>query len=448
METFMRKHRSQTIRFRAALLWLLLALLPTSAARAQTYVIEDLGTLGGNQSGALAIDPFGNVAGISRVTPGSTNVHGFIYDGVMTDLGTLNGGLQSAARDMNRFGEAVGWSHREDGLQHAFLYKGGVMTGLGTFGSMSDARGINDAREIVGSSVRIPGFNERAFLWRGNGLEDLGTLGGTEACAYAINELGHICGFSQINSGDLRPFLYRDGVMTDLGSLGGFSGHAYDLNESGQVVGWSMMIPYNISHAFLWSEGQMVDLGTLGGVYSAAFGINNAGVIVGISTRANGDYAAFVWNGIKVVDLNTRIPPESGWYLTSASGVNDDGRIVGVGVYQGEQHAYRLTPGGLLDTGPPARVETLELAGAAPNPMLDHTRIRFQIPEPAHARVGIYDLSGRRVRLLADREMAAGSAELTWNGRDADGVRVRAGVYWIRMEAMGRTLTSRVAVLR
>lgn len=443
----MRHIRNLPKPFRSVLACTLFVLLHAAPARAQNYSIEDLGTLGGNLSGALAIDVYGNVAGISRIA-GSTNVHGFVFDGVMTDIGVLDGGQQSAARDRNRFGEAVGWSHRADGLQHAFLYKGGAMIGLGTFGGMSDARGINDTREVVGSSIRLPELQERAFVWRGDGLIDLGTLGGTEARAYAINELGHICGFSQIASGDLRPFLFRDGVMQDLGSLGGFSGHAYALNDVGKVVGWSMMIPYNISHAFLWSEGRMVDLGTLGGVYSAAFGINNAGLIVGTSTRENGDMAAFLWNGIKLVDLNTRIPAESGWYLRSASGINDDGRIVGVGTYQGEQHAYRLTPEGLLDTGPPQRPGAIRLLGAMPNPMLEMTRIRFELPEQARAVIGVYDLGGRRLRVIADREVSAGVTEVVWDGRDASGVRVRAGVYWVRMDAMGRTLTNRIAVLR
>jgi probable HAF family extracellular repeat protein len=437
--------RGHSGRFRAALVWLSLALPFATAARAQNYVIQDLGTLGGTQSGALAIDSRGVVAGLASVA-GSNLFHAFVYDGQMLDLGTL-GGPQSGARAINRFDEVVGWSHLADGTQHAFLHKGGVMTGLGTFGGFSDARGINDAREIVGSSARLPGNNERAFVWRGDGLIDLGTLGGTESRAYAINEQGDICGFAQITSGDLRPFLHRDGVMIDLGSLGGWAGHAYALNETGKVVGWSMMIPNSVSHAFLWSEGALIDLGTLGGAYSAAFGINNSGAIVGASTRADGVQAAFVWNGIKVVDLNTRIPAESGWFLSSASGINDDGRIVGIGRYQGAAHAYRLTPEGYLDTEP-QRPAALRLLGAAPNPMLAWARIRFELPEAAHVTLGVYDVGGRRVRVLADRPLSAGALDVVWDGRDDTGARVRAGVYWVRMDALARTLTSRVAVLR
>jgi probable HAF family extracellular repeat protein len=334
------------------------------------------------------------------------------------------------------------------GEQRAFLHKAGVMTDLGTLGGFSDARGINDRREIVGSSVRIPGNHERAFLWRGQGLEDLGTLGGTESRAYAINEHGDICGFAQLASGDLRPFLYRDGRMLDLGSLGGWSGHAYALNETGKVVGWSMMIPNSVSHAFLWSEGVLIDLGSLGGNYSAAFGINNLGQIVGASTRPDGVQAAFVWNGIKIVDLNTRIPSAPEWFLSSATAINDEGRIVGMGVLNGEIHAFRLTPEGLLEVEGPGTAPALRLTGAFPNPMRALTRVRFTLPEDAGVRLWIFDLSGRRIRELADRPFPAGAAEVMWDGRDAHGAPVEAGVYWVRLDALGRTLTSRIAVLR
>jgi probable HAF family extracellular repeat protein len=438
--------RIHTRHFRIAPVWLLLALLTPSAARAQTYLVEDLGTLGGDLSGALDVDETGTVVGVSRIT-GSSLTHGFVYDGAMLDLGTL-GGAQSGARGINQFDEVVGWSLDPAGVQHAFLFKNGTMIDLGTFGGYSDARGINDARDVVGSSSTVPGNHERAFLWQGAGLVDLGTLGGTESRAYAINESGEICGFAQNSAGDLRPFLYRDGRMIDLGSLGGWAGHAYALNNTGKVVGWSMLIPNYLSHAFLWSEGTLIDLGTLGGIYSAAFGINDAGLVVGASTRANGVQAAFIWNGVKLVDLNTRIPANSGWFLTSASAINEDGRIVGVGSLNGQVHAFRLTPDDLLDVRREDVHTSLRLIGAMPNPMNTSTDVRFSLPVATSARLAVFDLSGRRVQLLADRSFPAGMSHVSWDGRDERGTPVEAGIYWLRLESMGRAFSSRIAVLR
>lgn len=43
-----------------------------------------------------------------------------------------------------------------------------------------------------------------------------------------------------------------------------------------------------------------------------------------------------------MLDLNTLIPASSGWQISFASGINDLGQIVGVGVRNGQSHAVLL----------------------------------------------------------------------------------------------------------
>jgi probable HAF family extracellular repeat protein len=42
--------------------------------------------------------------------------------------------------------------------------------------------------------------------------------------------------------------------------------------------------------------------------------------------------------------LNALIPPKSGWVLTSVTGINNRGQIVGQGLRNGETHGFMLTP--------------------------------------------------------------------------------------------------------
>jgi hypothetical protein len=42
--------------------------------------------------------------------------------------------------------------------------------------------------------------------------------------------------------------------------------------------------------------------------------------------------------------LNSFIPADSGWWLTTAAAINDKGQIVGQGVFGGKVLAYRLDP--------------------------------------------------------------------------------------------------------
>jgi hypothetical protein len=76
----------------------------------------------------------------------------------------------------------------------------------------------------------------------------------------------------------------------------------------------------------------------------------------------------------------------------------------------------------------------------APNPVLTHASIRYQIPREAHVRLLVYDVSGREVARLVDREQAAGVHEAHF-----DGAQLPSGVYRCRLEA-GGTMLERIVV--
>jgi len=61
-------------------------------------------------------------------------------------------------------------------------------------------------------------------------------------------------------------------------------------------------------------------------------------------------------------------------------------------------------------------------------------------------RLTIYDVSGARVRGLADRPMAAGDYRLTWDGTDDRGHPLASGAYFYRLEA-GREVEAKKLIL-
>jgi probable HAF family extracellular repeat protein len=107
-------------------------------------------------------------------------------------------------------------------------------------------------------------------------------------------------------------------------------------------------------------------LGDLRGTYpfgwrgvfgSVANGINDSGDVVGRSGIQDGTYGGDVHaflkeSGQPMVDLNTLIPADSGWTITSASAINNDGQIAANGYKDGGgEHALLLTP--TIDTTAP-----------------------------------------------------------------------------------------------
>ena len=64
------------------------------------------------------------------------------------------------------------------------------------------------------------------------------------------------------------------------------------------------------------------------------------------------------------------------------------------------------------------------------------------------ASLVIYDVGGRSVRALLRGHHEAGRSALSWDLRDDAGHAVPAGLYFLRLEALGRALTRRMAVIR
>lgn len=155
------------------------------------------------------------------------------------------------------------------------------------------------------------------------------------------------CAFALLLAGGGVASAASDYTITDLGTLGGPVSAATAISATGQVVGVSLDGSGN-ARAFTTGNDTLLDLGTLGGPTSYASDVNLAGDIVGDSLLKGRFYKktrAFLFRGDTISDLNTLIAPGSGWTLTNAFGLNDDGRIVGGGTdASGNQRAFVLEP--------------------------------------------------------------------------------------------------------
>jgi len=92
--------------------------------------------------------------------------------------------------------------------------------------------------------------------------------------------------------------------------------------------------------------------------------------------------------------------------------------------------------------------EELTLWSPYPNPFRQQTTIEYTLPEGGPVRVEVYDLLGRRVRVLADGRREAGLHRARWNGRGGGGSPAASGVYIVRVKAGGTTQSQKMTLVR
>jgi len=318
-----------------------------------SYIVTDLGTLGGQSSMAWGINNAGQIVGWSQTSDPNPTMHAFLWqDGTMTDIGTL-GGRNSLAWAINDAGHVAGESSTPDGQsEHAFLFDGTAMRDLGSLGGpqmSSWGHGISLDDQVIGYSLYPGGSSQEyhGFLYRDGRMIDLWTFYGRNSRAFGINNLGEVVGYAARLDGTLHAFSYDGFGLIDLGTLGGAQSFAYGINDSGQIVGESETAR-GAGHCFVYSDGVMNDIGTLQGMDGAtctAYATNSFRQVVGFSRRQTGAQGGFLYSDGEMIDLNEQIPPNAGVQFVSATGINDFGQIIGYGYNQrGDNHAFLLTP--------------------------------------------------------------------------------------------------------
>ena len=313
----------------------LVAVTMTVQVAAQTkYVVKDLGTLGGTGAVAEGISDRGWVVGSANLA-GDQNVHAFLWrNGIMTDLGTL-GGQNSQEQ----------WPVKDN--------RGLIVGSAET--STPDPFNEDFCGFDSNSGVPQTGLICLGFLWENGVMTALPTLGGNNAQAIGVNDLGQIVGFAEESTQyqncsanfvpgqqpqilDIQAVVWGPypGQINTLAPLpGDISAWAIGINNYGQVVGVSgKCVSPNFNapgattpqHAVIWEHGKATDLGNLGGFSAFPWAINSKGQVVGQSWKTgNNTIDAFLWQYGVMTDLGV----VSGDFASLAFSLNDWGQVVG-----------------------------------------------------------------------------------------------------------------------
>lgn len=337
----------------------MIALACDVASAATSYVVAEIPM----PPGAASISPQGvnsrgDVVGYYTLANGELHAFSWSGDAQVTTLAPLPGHSQTTARGISDSGVIVGNSGPSFQPDRAVVWSGGrPPQSLGTFGGpWSAANGVSSTGLVAGwSQVEMESNRFHGFVYDGATVRDVGLLPeGVVTDLADVNASGVAVGICQTIEGYFHAVLAdpAEGLL-DLGTLGGVTSEATCINDAGHVVGRAQtgvrsQATYEgiVRHAFFWKQGKMLDLGTLPSlVESRALCVNASDQVVGTANNEAGTVIKpFLWQNGSMIDVNSLLPAGSGWTLRTANAINDDGAIVGDGLFNGQPRGYVLRP--------------------------------------------------------------------------------------------------------
>jgi hypothetical protein len=157
------------------------------------------------------------------------------------------------------------------------------------------------------------------------------------------------------------------------------------------------------------------------------------------------------WNGVPLTISNGETKSDSQSFMLRDSILNVDSCEVAVFVQSDQtkeilQGVWSNLQGFSGTEGSPAQEvpEAYSLSTPSPSPFTRTTQVRFGLPRASEVSLKVYNLSGREVRTLVSGRRPAGVHTASWDAGEG----VPPGVYFLRLEADGRSLTRRALVLR
>jgi hypothetical protein len=97
-----------------------------------------------------------------------------------------------------------------------------------------------------------------------------------------------------------------------------------------------------------------------------------------------------------------------------------------------------------------------KLSQPYPNPLRGKTTISYSIPKMGKVTLKVYDVTGRMVKELVNREQKPGVYTARWEGRSSNGRKLATGVYFVRLcarqtedgQTRDKTVTKKFVLMR
>jgi hypothetical protein len=408
------------------------------------------------------------------VTPGSLGIPTAMFDVVLEGHLAAPGGFGIAAWGQNDLGQCNVPAPNADFVAIAGGNKHSL--GLKSDGTIV-AWGYNGYGQCT-----VPAPNAGFMGVAGGGYNSLGLKSDGTIVAWGINNYGQgdvpapNAGFAAIAGGDAHCLgLKSDGTIV-----------AWGYNNYGQCVvpapnAGFVAIAAGQSHSLgLKSDGTIVAWGanTYGQCVVPAPNAGFVGVAAGLyhSIGLKYDGTIVLWGRNSSGECNVPAP-NTGFVAIDGGnghslGLKSDGTIVAwgannygqcdvpspdsgfVAVAAGYGHSLGLRSSltSAVDdpnSGGAAVPDPFRIVSVTPNPIAGSAEILFEARESGPASMTVHDVGGRRLTTSALGSFEPGRHQVRWVARDAAGLRLPSGVYFLRLQGVaGKPSAARVLLIR
>ncbi len=310
----------------------------------------------------IAQQPYGIIEVGNGITPTDLNDNNDVVgqignspvlwkNGVVVPLQTINNG-NGIAYGINNSGEISG--------RVSVVTGGGQTTATAKWNSSGNLIFTDNVHDIsfgiklndngsIGGTSAIVGGPSRATIWINNNpfyinLPASNTEGGCWTQVWDINNNNWAVG-SACLPGDVKSFVWKSsGNMVYLPDLGQLS-YANGISNNNLIVG-NVQEPITFFRkAAYWANEILNIIETPAGFnFAEAMDVNSSNEIVGYYRQNAVNSFGFIFKDGVRTDLNALLPVNSGWSITKAVAINENGAILAVGIKNGNASSCILTP--------------------------------------------------------------------------------------------------------
>jgi hypothetical protein len=142
------------------------------------------------------------------------------------------------------------------------------------------------------------------------------------------------------------------------------------------------------------------------------------------------------------------IPVNTGQTFKLRFHFGTDGSVFYAGWYVDDLAGLGLTYVGIAEEPGAGHLAAFGFAPSLATVYRNHVPIAYSTTAPSHVSLKVYDNTGRLVRTLVDAQQPAGEKSVLWDNNDLNKRTVANGVYFLKLEAEGKTVVQKLILVR